>query len=65
MAYILWFILFLTAILLVVDFLRSLIETFETQGLEATKRMFLVRLPILSVIMGFLAFAKFCFVDIE
>lgn len=65
MAYILWFILGLTAILLVVDFLRSLIEIFATQGYEAVERVFLIRLSIFSVIMGILVFAKFCFVDIE
>ena len=63
MVYILWFILGLTAILLIVGFLRSLIETFAEQGYEAAERMFLIRLPILSVIMGILVFAKMYFVD--
>lgn len=46
-----------------VDFLRSLIETFAEQGYESAERMFLIRLPILSVIMGILVFAKMYFVD--
>lgn len=62
MVYILWFILGLTAILLVVSFLRSLIETFAEQGYEAAERMFLIRLPILSVYYGHSCFRKdvFC-----
>ena len=68
MVYILWFILGLTAILLVVDFLRSLIETFAKQdslkqGYEAVEGVFLIRLFIFSVIMGILVFAKMYFVD--
>ena len=65
MVYIIWFILALTSILLVVDFVRSLIETFDKQGYEAAERMFLIRTPIFTVIMGILVFAKILFVDFE
>lgn len=63
MVYIIWFILTLTAILVLVEFVRSLIETFAKQGYEAAERMFLIRMPIFSVIMGVLIFAKLYFVD--
>ena len=65
MFYIIWFILALTGILLIVDFVRSLIKTFAEQGYEAAERMFLIRMPIFAVIMGVLVFAKILFVDFE
>lgn len=58
MAYILWFILVLTSFVLIVGFLHSLLKSCETQGLEATKRMFLIRLFILVLVLGFIAFVK-------
>ena len=65
MAYILWFILFITAFALIVNFFRSLIEFSETQGVGLTIRRFIIRFPILVLVICVLAFAKFCFVNIE
>lgn len=66
MAYILWFVLFITAFASIVDFFRSLIEFSKTQGVALTIiRRFIIRFPILVLVISVLAFAKFCFVDIE
>lgn len=65
MAYILWFILFITAFASIVDFFRSLIEFSKTQGVALTIRRFIIRFPILVLVISVLAFAKFCFVNIE
>lgn len=65
MVYIIWFILALTAILVAVNFVRSLIKTLAEQGYEAAKRMFFIRTPIFTVIVVVIALAKILFVDFE
>lgn len=51
-------ILSFTGFVLIVNLFYSLFKICETQGLEATKRMFFIRLPILVVVLGFIAFIK-------